>query len=133
MDGDTSFPQITSIAQRETEKIFARLLGEDMIDRHTKLVSYKQNKDGVEAVVQDLYSGKEETVHAKYIVGADGAHSTVRKLEPSWTYDGYSMATRFAIGDVAIEGKDAHQIPRTRGTIFLNSAGIFYILMCYFL
>ncbi|KAG2227354.1 hypothetical protein INT45_004309 [Circinella minor] len=124
IDGDTSFPQITSIAQRETEKIFAKLLDEDRIDRHTKLVSYKQNKDGVEAVVQDLYSGEEETIHANYIVGADGTHSAVRKLDPSWTYDGYSISTRFAIGDVSIEGKDAHQIPRTRGTIFINAKGI---------
>ncbi|KAI9251869.1 FAD binding domain-containing protein, partial [Phascolomyces articulosus] len=124
MDGDTSFQQITSIAQRETEKIFARLLGEENIDRHTELVSYQQHDGGIEATVKDLHTGKNETIHARYIVGADGTHSAVRKLADDWTFEGYSLSTRFAIGDVAIEGKDAHQIPRTRGTIFINGSGI---------
>ena len=125
MAGDTSFPQVTSIAQHNTEKIFAQLLGEDMIDRHTELVSYKQRDEeyGVEATVKDLHNGKTKTIHAKYIIGADGTHSAVRKLMDDWTYDGFSIATRFGVADVSIEGKDVEVISRTRGSVFINNSG----------
>ncbi|KAG2227355.1 hypothetical protein INT45_004310 [Circinella minor] len=122
MAGDTSFPHVTSIAQHNTEKIFSQLLGEEMINRHTELVSYKQRNEeyGVEAIVKDLHTGKIKTIHAKYIIGADGTHSGVRKLIKDWTYDGFSIATRFGVGDVSIEEKDAEIISRTRGSVFIN-------------
>lgn len=44
---------------------------------NTELVSIKTNDDGVTAVIRDRISGAEETVKARYAVGADGARSTV--------------------------------------------------------
>lgn len=43
----------------------------------TELVSVAQDADGVTAVVRHRGTGEEETVHARYVVGADGARSTV--------------------------------------------------------
>lgn len=46
--------------------------------RH-ELISFTEDDDGVTSVVQDLESGEQFTVRSRYIVGADGAHSTVRQ------------------------------------------------------
>jgi 2-polyprenyl-6-methoxyphenol hydroxylase-like FAD-dependent oxidoreductase len=44
------------------------------------LVGFAQDADGVTATVQDSETGKESTISAQYLVGADGAHSKVRDL-----------------------------------------------------
>jgi 2-polyprenyl-6-methoxyphenol hydroxylase-like FAD-dependent oxidoreductase len=49
--------------------------------RHrTKLESFVQDSDGVTARLQNLESGRSETVRAQYLVGCDGFASTVRAL-----------------------------------------------------
>ncbi len=49
--------------------------------RHrTRLDNFRETAAGIEADVTDLVSGKSETVAADYIVGCDGANSTVRDL-----------------------------------------------------
>lgn len=45
-----------------------------------QLESIEQDSDGVSAELEDLRSGAHSTVRAKYLVGADGARSTVRTL-----------------------------------------------------
>ena len=45
----------------------------------TRLLSFAQDAEGVEAVVEDLGSGARSAVRARYLVGADGARSTVRE------------------------------------------------------
>jgi len=44
---------------------------------NTELVSISQDETGVTAVIQNRLTGQEETVRARYAVGADGARSTV--------------------------------------------------------
>jgi 2-polyprenyl-6-methoxyphenol hydroxylase-like FAD-dependent oxidoreductase len=46
----------------------------------TALVGVAQNADGVVATVRDVATGRERALRAKYLVGADGAHSKVREL-----------------------------------------------------
>ncbi|KAG2227356.1 hypothetical protein INT45_004311, partial [Circinella minor] len=124
MEGDTVYPYLTCIPQSETENGFIDELGYENITWHTQLVSYKQEKEGVEALIKDLHTGKEEVVHARYIIGADGTHSAVRKLDPTWTYEGYSVGTKFAVGDVYLSGKDIENLDPFRANIFLHSDGI---------
>lgn len=45
----------------------------------TELSSFEQDDAGVTAIVRDLTTGKPATVHADYLVAADGVHSPVRK------------------------------------------------------
>jgi 2-polyprenyl-6-methoxyphenol hydroxylase-like FAD-dependent oxidoreductase len=45
-----------------------------------ELVGLAQDADGVTATVKDVDSGQEERIRARYLVGADGAHSKVREL-----------------------------------------------------
>ncbi|KAI8148755.1 FAD binding domain-containing protein [Fennellomyces sp. T-0311] len=121
--GDTNYPHITAIPQSRTEAILSRLLDADKIHRETELVQYEQNDNGVDAIVRDMNHGTEKRIQARYIIGADGSHSAVRKLASDWAYEGYSMATRFVVGDVFVSGKDADKIQNHRGNMFVGSDG----------
>src|SRR6266508_465043 len=55
----------------------ARQRGGD-IRYSTELISFTQNEDGVTATVRDQMAKEPHVVHAKFLVGADGAHSHVR-------------------------------------------------------
>ncbi len=44
----------------------------------TELVVLEQDATGVTAEVRDVATGEISTVHARYVIGADGAHSAVR-------------------------------------------------------
>jgi len=46
----------------------------------TRLVTFRQDSDGVSAETEDVKSGARGTIRAHYLVGADGARSTVRTL-----------------------------------------------------
>lgn len=46
----------------------------------TKLTSAAENNNGITAQIIEVASGTETTVRAKYLVGADGARSVVRRL-----------------------------------------------------
>ncbi|MFI9645819.1 FAD-dependent oxidoreductase [Streptomyces sp. NPDC052040] len=56
----------------------AKALGGD-IRFSTELLSFTQDEDGVQAVVQDRTSGETHTVYADYLLAADGPRSPVRQ------------------------------------------------------
>ncbi|KAF7721196.1 hypothetical protein EC973_005114 [Apophysomyces ossiformis] len=119
---DAIYPQLTLVPQGTTETIIKGLL-EKMTTIHwnTELVSYKQEKDHVLATVRDDQG--EKLVKAKYIIGADGCHSIVRKQGQDWTYEGYSVATLFSMADVALAGPDLEKMQH-RLTVSYNSKGL---------
>lgn len=45
-----------------------------------ELVSFNEDASGVTATVRDIDTGAQSDIRAKYLVGADGAHSKVREL-----------------------------------------------------
>jgi 2-polyprenyl-6-methoxyphenol hydroxylase-like FAD-dependent oxidoreductase len=45
----------------------------------TELVALRDGEDGAEATLRDRVTGAERQVRARYVVGADGAHSAVRR------------------------------------------------------
>lgn len=78
--GLTKFPYLLMLEQSHTEKILVDFLKEHghEVERRTELKSFTQNIDEVTSILK-LPEGKEETVKAKYIIGADGTHSIVRQ------------------------------------------------------
>jgi putative polyketide hydroxylase len=57
----------------------AEVAGAQVLDGH-EVVGVEQDADGVTVTAQDADSGKETKLRAKYLIGADGAHSKVRDL-----------------------------------------------------
>ncbi|KAI9317951.1 FAD binding domain-containing protein [Dichotomocladium elegans] len=128
----TAFPQMTMISQHKSEKILVGLvesLPSGIIHWGTKVTGYKQTDNHVEVTVTSKSrrdndgSDKEEVIRAKYIIGADGSHSTVRKATEGWTYEGYAVKTKFALADIRLAGKDADQIDFARANMFIDPEG----------
>lgn len=101
---DSRFNHVLMLPQWETERIlqdrFAELGGK--IEWGVELVRTTMGTDGAETVLVSQ-DGREETTTASWLVGADGAHSTVRKALGV----GYAVHTpnlTFAIADAPVTG-----------------------------
>jgi 2-polyprenyl-6-methoxyphenol hydroxylase-like FAD-dependent oxidoreductase len=55
-----------------------RTLSTVTLRHRTRLESFRETNDGIEATIKDQATGKTEKIAAAYLVGADGANSTVR-------------------------------------------------------
>ncbi len=55
-----------------------RSLGTTRVEFGTEVVSVDSRPAGVQVVLRDVRTGDSRVVHARYLVAADGAHSTVR-------------------------------------------------------
>jgi 2-polyprenyl-6-methoxyphenol hydroxylase-like FAD-dependent oxidoreductase len=77
----TRYPYLFGLAQRDMELMLAERLAELGIpfERKTELLSFEQDDGGVTSTLRHE-DGREEQVRSRFLVGADGAHSTVRKL-----------------------------------------------------
>ncbi|HZJ63505.1 MAG TPA: FAD-dependent monooxygenase [Kofleriaceae bacterium] len=67
-------PGLEPILRARAERAGARVL------QGAALVGLTQDASGVVAMVRDVQTGRERALRAKYLVGADGAHSKVREL-----------------------------------------------------
>ncbi|MET9198921.1 FAD-dependent monooxygenase [Gordonia sp. NPDC003585] len=90
------------IPQYATERILTERLTSlgTTIDREVRLDGFTQDADGVTATL----SGPDghETVRAQYLIGCDGAHSTVRKTL-GLTFEGGAFVEQYMLGDVAVD------------------------------
>jgi 2-polyprenyl-6-methoxyphenol hydroxylase-like FAD-dependent oxidoreductase len=68
--------------------------------RGVRLTGFTQDEAGVTATL--LAGDAESTVRASYLVGADGAHSVVRK-SLGLTFDGAAFAEQYMLGDVEVD------------------------------
>jgi 2-polyprenyl-6-methoxyphenol hydroxylase-like FAD-dependent oxidoreductase len=99
---DSAFPFTLTTAQTETE----RVLGEHLqslgvtVERGAELIALSQDDDGVHLTLQK--GGSTERVSTSWVIGADGAHSTVRKLVGT-KLAGSFVGERFLLGDVDAE------------------------------
>ena len=81
---DTRFPFLLCLPQSETEAVLEGLLvrSGSVVERSTKLVDLDSGEAGVGCRLLRP-DGSEETLRARWVVGADGAHSAVRKAATS--------------------------------------------------
>lgn len=126
--GASLYPHGTMVSQDAQEEILIDLVEEieqGTIRWGTTLVDYEEYEDHVEATVcKD--DGNTYTVKSKYMIGADGTHSVVRKKysgTQEWRYDGQAIATRFALADVTLTGRDVSKVNNNRGNIFTHPDG----------
>jgi 2-polyprenyl-6-methoxyphenol hydroxylase-like FAD-dependent oxidoreductase len=113
------FNHILLLPQSETEELLARQIRAQGVDieRGVELLSFEQNAHGVRAVLKDR-DGGHETVHAAYLIGADGAHSGVRHAL-DLPFKGRALAQRYLLADLHIDG----DVPEDQLSIFLARDG----------
>ena len=111
---DTKYPFVLFVSQAETEK----LLGDHLaahgvtVERGVELVDFTPNAAGVECALRHR-DGRTEAVRVQYLVGCDGAHSTVRK-RAGIAFEGDAYLQDFLLGDVEADASpDASFVPNT--------------------
>jgi 2-polyprenyl-6-methoxyphenol hydroxylase-like FAD-dependent oxidoreductase len=83
------------------------------VERHAELVSLEQDSDLVKATVR--HQAGEELVQARWLIGCDGAHSTVRK-QLSLPFLGESQPHWWIVGELEIEGP----LPQDEMSVYWN-------------
>jgi 2-polyprenyl-6-methoxyphenol hydroxylase-like FAD-dependent oxidoreductase len=101
---DTRFPFILFVSQAETEKVLGEHLSRSgvPIERGVELLEFSAGDEVVDCVLRDR-EGHREAVSAAYLVGCDGAHSTVRE-RGGFTFEGGSYPQDFVLGDLEADG-----------------------------
>ncbi|MFI1236009.1 FAD-dependent monooxygenase [Nocardia salmonicida] len=95
------------LPQYETERILRQHLESlgTRVERRVRLVRFTQDEDGVDAMLAGPEG--EHTVRARYLVGCDGAHSTVRKTL-GLTFEGAAFEEQYMLGDVELDWSQPH-------------------------
>ncbi|KAL1915510.1 uncharacterized protein VTP21DRAFT_6634 [Calcarisporiella thermophila] len=117
----STFPAALTLSQARTEAIIADELkknfGKD-IEYGKELIGYESLEDKIVATVR-VKRGEEvveEVIEAEYMVGCDGAHSTVRKLDKDWKFSGVSIEGIFLLADLVFE--ESCPFPDNEVTVF---------------
>jgi len=97
------FPFILTIPQSETERILTNLLEKlgGSVEREVRLTDFSQDASGVVASIEQA-NGQREQVHTPWIIGCDGAHSTVRHTL-NLPFQGSEYEEGFVLADVKID------------------------------
>lgn len=101
---DTRFPYILFVSQAETEAVLGEhLAGAGVaVERGVELIGFQAGEDDVACTLRHG-DGRLETVRTRYLVGCDGAHSTVRG-GAAIPFEGGPYPQDFVLGDVEVDG-----------------------------
>jgi 2-polyprenyl-6-methoxyphenol hydroxylase-like FAD-dependent oxidoreductase len=112
----TPYPYTLMLPQSDTERILSdRLRGlGGSVRRPAELVGVRQDDDGVTATLRDG-----QNLRARYLVGADGMHSTVRELS-GIGFAGQAYAESFVLADVRMDWP----LPDDEVMLFFSPAGL---------
>lgn len=121
---------MTLLIQGTTERVFYESLKEETecdVQWNTELVSYTQDDDCVTSIVRNIHTQEEKIIQSRFIVGADGTHSRVRKGNPDWTYEGVSIPMKFFLADVTLKGEGVEN-RRNKSSVFMRGASKYLLL-----
>jgi 2-polyprenyl-6-methoxyphenol hydroxylase-like FAD-dependent oxidoreductase len=119
---DTRFPFLLFLSQAETEAVLADALEARgvSVERETTLTSFVDDGQGVTATLRT--EERESTVRARFVVGCDGAHSTVRHAL-GLSFEGARYAQDFFLADVDVKTQlatdELHFFLSTRGLLVM--------------
>lgn len=112
----TPYPYTLMISQAQTEAVLLRRLQAlgGQVQRPRTLVALAQDAEGVEATLDD---GRQ--IGARFVVGADGMHSSVRQLA-GIGFSGGSYGESFLLADVHLTGG----VPHDEVILYFSPAGM---------
>lgn len=120
---DTPFPSIFFLPQSETEKILIHHIEKCGINiqRQTSLEKFYQTDHLVKSVIKNVITGETQDITSRYIVGCDGAHSTVRKIL-AIPFVGAAYEQNFFLADIKVDWP----VPlESKFMLFFDKAGFF--------
>ena len=116
----TRYPYLLFLDQSVTERLMTEHLSTFgvNVERGVELLTFRQGSAGLQAMVRHP-NGREESVRPSYIIGADGAHSTVRHgLDIGFA--GKTFEQTFVLADLQVDT----EWPDDEFHIFASGEGI---------
>jgi 2-polyprenyl-6-methoxyphenol hydroxylase-like FAD-dependent oxidoreductase len=113
---DTPFPTLLVLPQSDTEEILAGALQEHghSVERGAEVVGLNESEEAITLTIRHP-GGTERELRAAYLIGADGAHSIVRK-RLGLTFEGAPYPQTFLLADCRVDWRLDH----SRFKLFLN-------------
>ena len=103
---DSPFPFSLSLEQWKVEESLERLLAARRPGRaQTELLALEEQSHGVQATLRRA-DGSTEVAETPWLVGCDGAHSTVRHLKGEY-FPGEADPRQYFVADVVLDGGHA--------------------------
>ena len=120
---DSPFPYVLILPQNKTEALLADRVGAQgvTIERGTELIAFTQDDAGVTATLRQQ-DGRETTARARWLVGADGAHSAVRH-GLGLPFEGAAYPEGFLLADCRLSGS----LPEDALSVYLTHDGFLAI------
>jgi 2-polyprenyl-6-methoxyphenol hydroxylase-like FAD-dependent oxidoreductase len=123
---DSPYPFLLFLSQASTERILVEHLSRHgvAVEREVRLVALDQSGEHVTCHLHHP-DGRDETVRARYVVGCDGARSTVRS-QAGIDFPGAAYPQTFVLGDLEADGLEpgpAHGYPTATGILFFFPLG----------
>jgi 2-polyprenyl-6-methoxyphenol hydroxylase-like FAD-dependent oxidoreductase len=123
---DTAYPFLLFLSQAQTERILIDHLAEHgvMVERPIELVASSQTGSHLTCRLR-LPDGGHQTQHVRYLVGCDGAHSTVRQ-QAGIAFQGGTYPQTFLLADLEVDGLEpgaAHTWLTDAGMLFFFPLG----------
>jgi 2-polyprenyl-6-methoxyphenol hydroxylase-like FAD-dependent oxidoreductase len=117
---DTPYKFLLLIQQSETERLLEEHLAGlgARVERQVELKAFEQSSDGVTCTLAHA-DGSEEKVEASWLIGCDGAHSTVRH-QLGMSFEGSTMLNDFILADLHLDGIQGPPA----GNIYWHAQGI---------
>lgn len=124
---DTEYPFLLFLSQAETEEVLGEyLVGRGVrVERGVELTGFEAEEEAVACRLRHA-DGRTERIEASYLVGSDGAHSTVRH-GAGIPFEGSAYPQTFVLADLEVTGGlepgCVHAYMGTPGTLFFFPLG----------
>jgi 2-polyprenyl-6-methoxyphenol hydroxylase-like FAD-dependent oxidoreductase len=104
---ETRYPYVLGVPQDETERILEEHVAQHAVrvERNTELVALEQHASRVSARLR--VADRTEEVEADWLLGCDGAHSTVRE-QLGIAFSGATYPEHFVLADIQVAGALDH-------------------------
>lgn len=121
-----NYPFMLALSQAGTEMLLTRALETAgvKVERGVRLVDCGNSSRGVEAILEPTVGGTREVVRCRWLLAADGAHSTARERVTK-AFEGTSMKEEWYLADAPMRTV----LPPEYGHVFFLEAGAFLFLL----
>jgi 2-polyprenyl-6-methoxyphenol hydroxylase-like FAD-dependent oxidoreductase len=118
---NSPYPYALMLPQSDTERLLEEHLGSIgvTVEREVELTSFTTDPSGVTAVLRHA-DGREETMQSEWLIGCDGAHSTVRHTL-GLEFEGETLQSSWILADIHVSG---YPFPESELAIYWHEDGV---------